>query len=218
MPDFHFRTWTVWALAALALIGSYLYFATNARAADKGGPAVKAAAAEESVLSWTGFGFALQGSLANASADFGAPINISMGGQTAGVMVYYNHQFGRSLVLGIDGSYDRVFGDLHDTANIDYALGLGFKAGVLPTKSTLVYARIAGERVYGSGGHIDGVGIGGGIETKLVDRLTLGLEWMRYWYDHDAFGPSVDISSDRITARAKFDLYAKPVSSVFADR
>lgn len=176
-----------------------------------------AVAPVDAVSSWTGFGVDVHGSLLNGSADFGAPVNLSMTGQAPGVSVYYRHQFG-VLVLGVDASYDRMLGDLKDTLGIDYSTSIGASAGVLPNKSTLVGVRTAFERAYASGGHIDGWGFGPFIEVKVGGPLSLSLEWMRYWHDHDAFGPAVDITSDRVTARAKFDLYSKPVSSVWADR
>lgn len=189
----------------------------KAKAADKGAPAAKAAVVEAPAEpSWTGFGVGVQGSMVNGFADFGAPVNLSAEGQMGGVMVYYNHQFG-NLVLGLDASYDRMFGDLHDFG-VNYAIGIGLRAGVLPSKSTLIYARLAGERVYFNGGDTQGIGVGGGIEVKVGGPLTVGLEWMRFYYDHNTLGPAIDVSSDRITARAKFDLYSKPASAIFADR
>jgi len=219
MPSFlkDRKTW-IGIVLGLAAIAIFLAVNQKAHAADKGGPKPAApVAADAAVSSWTGFGVDVHGSLVNGSADFGAPVNISMTGQAPGVSVYYRHQFG-VLVLGVDASYDRMLGDLKDTLGIDYSTSIGASAGILPNKSTLVGVRTAFERAYASGGHIDGWGFGPFIEVKVGGPLSLSLEWMRYWHDHDAFGPAVDITSDRVTARAKFDLYSKPVTSVFADR
>ena len=193
----------------------------KAKAADKGGAkkpvAAAAAPAAESAPSWTGFGVMVGGSLVNGSADAGWPVNLSMTGQMPGVGVYYRHQFG-VLVLGLDGEYTKMLGDLADTMGIEYGLSVGASAGILPNKHTLVGVRTAFERLHGNGGHIDGFGFGPFVEVKVGGPLSLTLEWMRYWHDHDAFGPAVDITSDRVTARAKFDLYSKPAASIFADR
>ncbi len=175
-----------------------------------------APAAPAAVSSWTGFGVDVHGSLPTAPADFGAPIDISMSGQMAGLGVYYNHQFG-AIVLGLDAAYDRVWGDLH-SYGVDYAVSIGVRAGVLASSSTLIYARGEWLRAVGSGDHIDGWGLGGGIEVRIKDApVSVALEYMHDWMDKDAFGPSVDVTADRVTARVKFDLYSKPVRSIFVD-
>lgn len=205
-------------LTALLLAMFVVAIAGTAKAADKGKVKVDAPAGViVTEVSWTGFGVDVHGSLATGTADFGAPVNLSMDGKMAGGGVYYNHQFG-SIVLGVDLGYDRLWGDLHDFG-IDYALTVGIRAGVLPTKSTLIYARGEWIRAVGSGDHLDGWGVGAGIETKVSGTpLSLSLEWMHDFFEKEAFGPGVDVTADRITARAKFDLYSKPATSIFADR
>lgn len=189
---------------------------TAAHAADKAGPKAVAEVPAETVPSWTGIGFDVHGSLANGSADFGAPVNLSMDGQMAGASAFYNHRFG-PLVLGVDAGYDRVWGDLH-TFGIDYAYTIGVRAGLLATDRTLVYARGEWLRAQGSGGHIDGYGLGAGIEARIAGTpASIALEYMHDWMDKNAFGPGVDVSSDRITTRLKFN-FDRDVTKLFADR
>ena len=212
------RTVQLIALVAAAAIAMW-YFGVigKAKAADKGGKPVAGVVVEQTYQSWTGFGVDLHGSMVNGFADFGAPVNLSMDGQAAGVGAFYNHQFG-VLVLGADVNYDRMWGDLHDFG-VDYALSIGLRAGLLPSKTTLIYARGEWIRVAGNGNEVDGWGIGGGVETKLTGTpVSLSLEWMHDFFDKDAGGPNVDVSADRITARVKFDLYNKPIPYLFQDR
>ena len=205
-------------IAAAAIAMWYFGVIGKARAADKGGKPVAGVVVDNNTYpSWTGFGVDVHGSLATGTADFGAPVNLSVDGQMAGLGAFYNHQFG-VLVLGADVNYDRMWGDLH-SFGVDYALSIGLRAGLLPSKTTLVYARGEWIRVSGSGDSVDGWGIGGGIETKIAGTpVSLALEWMHDWFDKDKFGPSADVTADRITGRVKFDLYNKPATSLFADR
>ncbi len=177
---------------------------TAAKAADKGGKIAAPAVEAPAVPSWTGLGFDVHGSLATGEADFGAPVNLSIGGQMAGASAFYNHRFG-PLVLGVDAGYDRVWGDLH-SFGVDYAWTIGVRAGLLATDRTLVYSRCEWLRAQGSGGHLDGYGCGVGIEARLAGTpASIALEWMHDWMDKDAFGPSVDVTADRITTRLKFN-------------
>lgn len=190
----------------------------TARAADKGGPkAAPAAAASDVAPSWTGLGFDVHGSLATGVADFGAPVNISMDGQMGGASLFYNHRLGTALVVGFDVGYDRVWGDLH-SFGIDYAWTIGVRAGLLPTQNTLVYSRAQYLKAQGSGGHVDGYGVGLGIETRLAGTpASVALEYMHNWMDKDVFGPSIDVTADQVTARLKFN-FDRPIPNLFADR
>ncbi len=213
------RTWllivVVLAVSAIALA----MFNGKVFAADKGGKPAAAPAAAPAVASWTGFGVDVHGALPTATLDGGYPINASIDGQMVGLGVFYNHQFvGSSIVVGVDANYDRLFGDLQSFAGVDYAVTLGLRAGVLVTNSTLIYARGEWLRAVGSGDHVDGWGFGGGIEVRIKDApVSLALEYMHDWMDKDAFGPGVDVTADRVTARIKFDMYNKPVKSIFVD-
>ncbi len=207
----------VWIGIVLALCVGMIAAVGTAKAADKGKPKpVAAADSADSLPSWTGFGFDVHGSLATGTADWGAPVNLSMDGQMVGASAYYNHRFG-VMVLGVDAGYDRVWGDLH-AFGIDYAWTLGLRAGLLATNHTLVYARGEWLRAQGSGGHLDGYGIGAGIETRIAGTpASIALEYMHDWMDKDAFGPGVDVTSNRITTRLKFNL-DRQVPNIFADR
>lgn len=203
--------------AAFAMIAMTV-MAQKGHAADTGGPKVVKALAPaplaETVPAWTGVGFDVHGSLATGTADFGGPVNLSMDGQMAGLTAFWNHRFG-VLVLGADAGYDRVWGDLH-SFGIDYAWNIGLRAGLLATDRTLVYARGEWLRAQGSGSqHIDGYGIGGGIEVRLPGTpASLALEWMHDWMDKDALGPSVDVTADRITTRLRFN-FDRDITKVF---
>ena len=205
----------VMLIASALMIG--LAVTSGAKAADKNAPKPAAAApAAETVPSWTGLGFDVHGALATGTADWGAPVNVGIDGQTAGGAVFYNHKFG-ALVLGIDAGYDRVWGDLH-AFGIDYALTVGVRAGLLATDRTLVYTRCEWLRAQGGGSHADGIGCGAGIEARLPHGpASIALEYMHDWMDKDAFGPGVDVSADRITTRLKFNL-DRDVTKIFADR
>ncbi len=213
------KTWI-----GIVLVDAFVLFALAvykpAYAADpptRAKPAAVAAAPAESVPSWTGFGFDVHGSLATGTADFGIPVNVSIDGQAAGASLYYNHRLGTALVVGLDVGYDRVWGDLH-AYGIDAAWTIGVRAGLLPTANTLIYARGEWLRAQGNGGHLDGYGIGAGIETRIAGTpASIALEYMHDWMDKDAFGPGVDVTSNRITTRLKFNL-DRQVPNIFADR
>ena len=210
------RTFQI-AVVVLVAVGA-LFLVSKAKAADKGGPKAAApAASSDSIPSWTGLGFDVHGALVNGSADFGAPVTIGMDGQMAGLTAFYRHRFG-PLVLGGDVGYDRVWGDLHSTLGINDAWTVGATAGLLATDRTLIYTRGEWIRVEASGAHVNGWGMGGGVEVKLANTpASLALEYMHDWYDNNAFGPGVNVSSDRIMTRVRFD-FGRDVTKIFADR
>lgn len=209
------RTWLQWLVVAMVLAGAAYYagIIPKAHAADKGAP--PAAAAQSDLDTWTGFGAGLRFGLAQGVADFGAPINFDINGQTAGAVVFYRHQFG-AIVLGIDGGYDRVWGDLR-TFGVNNVYTVGGSVGVLPTKNALLYGRVEWLRAQGGGGHIDGWGLGAGTELKIANSpLSFSLEYIHDFLDKNAFGPGVDVTADRIMFTGKYQ-FGVP-RNVFADR
>jgi len=210
---------TVQIVVLVLLAAGAMFYVSKAKAdglPTRQKPAVAAPVAE-AVPSWTGVGFDVHGSLINGSADFGSPVNIGMDGQMAGLTAFYRHRFG-PLVLGVDGGYDRMWGDLHSTLGINDAWNVGASAGLLANERTLVYTRGEWLRVQADGGHLNGWGLGGGIEVKLTNTpASLALEYVHDWYDNNAFGPGVNVSSDRITTRVRFD-FGRDITKIFADR
>lgn len=206
-------------LAVSAVLITMTINGHKAKAADKGAPVAKAAVVEvdPDASLWTGFGVGLRAGVGEGGASAGGPVGVDISGQMAGAFVFYRHQLG-PIVLGADCGYDRVWGDLH-TFGIDYLLNCGGSIGVLPSKNAMLYTRMEGLRAVGSGGHINGWGLGGGAEMKVAaSPISFGIEYMHDWMDKSAFGPSVDVRGDRIMFVGKWQFGGGSRPNLFADR
>ena len=72
-------------------------------------------------------------------------------------------------------------------------------------------------RAFGGGDHVDGWGLGGGIEVRLTHTpASAAFECMHDWMDKDAFGGN-DVTSDRCMGRLRIN-FDRDVTKVFADR
>ena len=207
MPQF-IRDNKIWAGAIIVLLALCALVVAHSKgwAADKGGPRAQPSYDAPTPSGWTGVSIDAHGSLATALANGGGPVDIASTGQLAGVALAVNYRFGSSpLVVGADVGYDWVFGDLH-TLGINDTITVGGRLGFLATYKTLVYTRAEWIRAQASGGNSDGWGLGGGIEVKLADTpVSVGIEYMHDWMDHQSLGPSIDVSADKVTARLRFN-------------
>ncbi len=209
----------VLAAFALVLVG---FWATSAKAADKGKPAASASDVPympPAATGWTGCGVGVHAGRTNAdtATDLGIPgfpINIGANGTKAGGEVYCDANFGVFLV-GAFVSYDWVWGDLH-TLGVDNDLTVGGRAGVLVSQSALVYGHAGWSQIGASGpaakagaDNADGIKVGAGIEVKVPNApFFLDLRYTHVMYD-SAFKVGkmpIDVDADeiRLGLRYKF--------------
>ncbi len=215
MPSF-LKDRKTWIAGLLALcFGMIAAAAVKAEGVPKqAAKPAPAAAVVDADPSWTGFGLGLKAGVAQGAADAGGP-GIKIDGQDAGGVAFYRQQLG-PIVLGAELSYDRIWGDLH-TFGIDYALGVAGTIGVLPSKTSHLYAKGGWLRAYGGSDHLDGWGLGAGAEQRVAGTpLSIGIEYMHYWMDKDAFGPGTNVTADSVMAVGRWQFGARP--NPFADR
>ncbi len=152
---------------------------------------------------WNGCGGDLHAGLVNADADFGSPVNVGVNGPKAGVGLYCDRAFDR-FVIGLFVDYDWAFGDIKTVAGDTNDLTLGGRGGVLLTKDILAYMLVAWSRVDMSAGHINGVKVGGGFETRLPGSpFFVALEYQKATYSN-VFGSAVDINADEVMLRLRY--------------
>jgi outer membrane immunogenic protein len=204
MGDKSLKTLKLALLGATFLIGA----AGAASAADvynKGGGYKDGPVPEyQQGISWTGFYFG-----ANAGAEF-IDIENEDGEDDAvfigGIHVGYNWQKHGPWVFGIEGDVNFV-----DDEGTDYLASirgrLGYAAG-----STLLYAT-GGAAFLGldSGDDdedaITGFVVGGGLEHKIRENVSIGVEGLYYSFDGEDFGlDNEDVDSFTIRARLTYHL------------
>ena len=198
MGDISLKTLKMALLGATFLIGA----AGAASAADlgRGGGGYKDGPAEyQPVLSWTGFYFG-----ANAGASF-SDVENEDGDESDAVFVGglhlgYNWQKHGPWVFGLEG--DVSFAD-----DIEYLATLRGRLGYA-MGPTLVYATggaafLGVDDAFGEGDEtITGWVAGGGIEHKIRDNVSIGLEGLYYSFDGEDFGLE-DENADTFTVRAR---------------
>jgi outer membrane immunogenic protein len=199
-----------------ALIGAtFLFSAAGAASAadiyNKGGGSYKDAPGEYlPAITWTGLYFGI-----NAGASFNDDGNGSGDDSVfiGGIHLGYNWQKHGPLVLGIEGDID--FAD-----DIDYLASIrgrvGYAAG-----PTLFYATGGVAFLGFNGDDSDDDGLtgwvaGGGIEHKLRQNVSIGLEGLYYNFgdDKDFGGNGDDIDSWTVRARLTYHLgggYGEPL-------
>lgn len=201
------------AVAAASLFGAMLLAVSPSYSADKGGPTTRAAAVDADA-SWSGFGAGLKVGVGQGSADVGGP-GINITGQTAGGNLFLRQQYG-PLVMGVDAGYDMLWGDLK-TFGIDGIYTVGGSIGVTPAKNSLLFVRGEWLRAQGSGGHLDGWGLGVGAEQRIANTpMSVQLLYMHDWMDKDMLGPGINVNSDRVMLGLNWQ-FGVP-RNVFADR
>ena len=143
-------------------------------------------------ITWTGFYFG-----ANAGASFsdngGDDDTTALGGLHAG----YNWQRSDHLVLGIEGDVD--FAD-----DIDYLASIrgriGYAAGPTLFYATAGVAFLGFDDNFGDSDSFTGYVVGGGIEHKLRENVSLGLEALYYNFEDDS---EASDNADFYTVRAR---------------
>ena len=188
-------------LGATFLIGA----AGAASAADlgRGGGGYKDGPSDyQPVLSWTGFYFGV-----NAGASFSDIENEDGDDSDAafvgGLHVGYNWQKHGPWVFGLEG--DVSFAD-----DIDYLATIRGRLGYA-VGPTLVYATggaafLGVEDNSGDDDTITGWVAGGGLEHKLRENVSIGVEGLYYSFDGDDFGSDDDADTFTVRARLTYHL------------
>ncbi|WP_421362188.1 outer membrane protein [Agrobacterium rosae] len=166
-------------LAAVA----FALVASTAMAADAVYEAPQAPVANDAPLfSWTGFNVGVQGGYAwnNHDLGLGAPFGVGLAadfdGAVAGAFIGYNYQFSNNWVLGIEGDFEKNWGD--DT--LDVFGGGAFEYGLDWQGSVRGRVGYAFDRalVYGTAGWAIGRGYaevpGFGTEKENFNGYTVG--------------------------------------------
>ncbi len=205
MGDRTLKTLKTALLGATFLIGA----AGAASAADlgRGGGGYKDGPVEyQPVLSWSGFYIG-----ANAGAEF-IDIDTENGDDDAvfigGIHVGYNWQKYGGWVFGIEG--DVNFVDDEDTEYLASIRGrLGYGMG-----PTLIYATGGAAFLGVDGGDngdddedaVTGFVVGGGLEHKIRQNVSIGVEGLYYSFDGEDLGLDDDVNSYTIRARLTYHL------------
>jgi outer membrane immunogenic protein len=187
-------------------------------------PSIASAADDEPHYSWSGFYIGAYAGMGGIVNELESPVlggiefdGVGGEGFLAGGMLGYNHQFSDRFVLGIQGDIgfsdltteaDAIGGLLELDAKPDFTLSASLRAGYLVTPATLLYV-IGGYSyaeyqvdvsILGLGfdfdQNYDGFHIGGGLETRLTDRLTARVEYRYTDYSSEDWGTGglIDVS------------------------
>lgn len=187
--------------AVLAVLSLSIFAASNAKAADKGGPSVFEDAQGPKASGWTGCHVGAFGSQVSGPSILG----IGTTGQLAGVAVGCDVKL-EKFVVGTEVSYAKAFGDMSSVSimggGIDTDLTVMGRIGYLVTPSLLPYAHADWVRLSGGGDHVDGYKYGVGLEFKLPERpVALDLRYSHGILNTDT---PVDITTDEIRLGVKF--------------
>ena len=147
------------------------------------------------LISWTGFylGGNLGASWPRDDLDFFTGGAKAIGGVHGG----YNYQWPNNILLGIEGDADF-------SQNFDYLgsvrarLGYAYENTLIYGTGGVAFAGFAGPRFSDETGWV----AGGGLERKLRDDLSIGLEGLYYSFDNAKFD-AVDDSTGMWTARGR---------------
>jgi hypothetical protein len=157
----------------------------------------------------------------NYTTVFG-PGDVALSGFLGDIRVGYDRSLGSGWLLGIYGdlSYEQAKGTVNTVSQVDitgatgtahFGYGAGLKLGAGLGQTTVVYGLLGyqGQHVSDSGAalsastDLNGILVGGGIETELTKSLFFGVE-----ADYVAFeswkpltGLSIDMDEVRATAR-----------------
>jgi outer membrane immunogenic protein len=197
-----------------ALLGASLLVAGSvaASAADvyERGGSYKDEVAYAPAITWTGFYIG-----AHAGSTFDSEVEVQGEGSAdiddafiAGVHVGYNWQRPNNVVLGLEGSLSFVDDDFEGEDVTDYVGTVRGRLGYAFDR-TLVYAT-GGLAVigYDTDEVDDAVGyvVGAGIEHKITNRISLGLEALYYDVNTDFEDLDVDQNMWSVQARLNFHL------------
>jgi outer membrane immunogenic protein len=197
---------------------------------EKGGSLKDGPVAYAPAVSWTGFYLGV-----NAGGKFGDTIDLTISdGEsalvgtgdldntwTAGVHLGYNWQTARNVVLGIEGDLAAI-GDPEDI-NDEYLATIRGRLGYAFDR-TLVYATggvafLGTDATLSDDETLTGWAAGGGIEHKLRDNWSIGVEALYYAFEDDASAGDLtaDLDRDFYTVKAKLsyhfggDRYSEPL-------
>ena len=187
-------------------------------------PSIALAADDAPHYSWSGFYIGAYAGVGGIVNELESPVlggiefdGVGGEGFFAGGMLGYNHQFSDRFVLGIQGDIgftdlrteaDAIGGLLELDAKPDFTLSASLRAGYLVTPATLLY--VLGGYSYAEyqvdvsilgadfdfDQNYDGFHIGGGLETRLTDRLTARVEYRYTDYGSEDWdtGGLIDVS------------------------
>ncbi len=154
---------------------------------------------------WTGFYAGVQ--FGATSTDASVPgRSFSEDSTTYGLLAGYNHDIGNQLVLGGELNIDKMeYSDVSwDLTTQRIRARLGYDLGDVLIFGSIGYARVDDEGNDGENGY----SLGLGLDYKITQSLTLGLELLRDSYDFDApagLGDAdLDIDSLRLRLAYRF--------------
>jgi outer membrane immunogenic protein len=199
--------------ASLLVLGSAAASAADVYA--RGG-SYKDEVAYAPAITWTGFYLG-----AHAGGSFDSTIDVSAGsnsgeldldnGFVGGVHVGYNWQRANNVVLGLEASITGVDDETDDVNVTDYLATVRGRLGYAMDK-TLVYATggvawlgYSDDTIFGELDDSFGWVAGAGIEHKLTNRISLGLEAL--YYDVNTDVGSVDVDQDLWTVQARLNFH-----------
>jgi outer membrane immunogenic protein len=177
---------------------------------------------------WTGFYLGVTGGYgwSNAKSDLELLSDLDPKGWTIGGYAGYNWQVANSMVVGIEGGYMQsslkadkaLVEEVTVTTKVDRLADIRARAGLLITPHILAYG--TGGVAWGSahesigdvvarGNHWGWVA-GAGLETRLGNKLSLGLEYLHYSLGDAGYaitgGPSINTRLTTDVVRAKVGL------------
>jgi outer membrane immunogenic protein len=179
-------------LGATFLVGAAAVSGANAADVYSRGGSIKDAPVDYlPAITWTGFYFG-----ANLGAAFGDD-SAFLGDDSefvGGVHVGYNWQKNGNLVLGLEGDVD--FAD-----DVDYLATIRGRVGFAADR-TLFYgtggvAFLSADDTSGDSDTLTGYVVGGGIEHKIRDNVSLGLEGLYYNFEDDLDSDDADFFTVR---------------------
>jgi outer membrane immunogenic protein len=162
-------------------------------------------------ITWTGF---YLGAHAGSTFDDSVQIDTPIGSGSfdpdeqfiAGVHVGYNWQTSRNLVLGIEGNITLPSDGDDVLDNVEYFASVRGRIGYALDK-TLVYgtggvAFLANDSLLFGDDTTTGYVVGAGIDHKIRDNVSIGLEGLYYNFEDD-IASVVDLERDFFTVQAR---------------
>jgi outer membrane immunogenic protein len=209
-------------LGATILVGATVA-ASAADVYERGG-SYKDTPAYVPVSTWAGFYAGI-----HAGGSFGDGLDAEVGSEegeileidnafVGGVQVGYNWQTSRNLVLGVEAALGLLNDDVEDVDITDYLASVRARLGYSFDR-TLVYAT-GGVAFLGYSDEIaplfdddvaTGFVVGGGIDHKLTDKISIGVEGLYYNFSSD-INPAiteagVDLDRDFWTVQARLNYH-----------
>lgn len=193
--------------------------------------AAPAEAQQSAVSAWEGFYVGVHGGYGGGDTDSSSEIAGPLGSYTAeggfgGAQIGYNWELAGFLV-GLEGDVsfgdiegDSIFGEKKPSSELDWMATARARIGVLITPSILAYA--TGGVAWGEwddklepalriGGTDVSVGwtIGGGVESKLTDTITIKLEYLYIDFGDETY--KFDAEGELINAKFDHELHTVKV-------